>query len=138
MNRWLISQQPFHSAILWIPDNVDIRFYDLSYWVPEHWDTQGGGVVLAGDAAHSMPPNRGQGLNHAINDAYNIVATIKKLDHDEKRKKAMMESYRDEVVERGAKETRLSRDTAFATLDYDKFKESGIMKHGLARSPDDA
>ena len=122
---------------MWIPEDVPIRFYDLSYWVPERWNTHNGGVVLAGDAAHSMPPNRGQGLNHAINDAYNIVAAIKHREHRKGQKQAVVEAYRDEVVERGAKETQLSRDTAFETLDYDKFKDSGIMRHGLARSPED-
>ena len=84
-----------------------------------------------------MPPNRGQGLNHAINDAFNVIAAVKAIEGGGMDKKTAVEAYRDEVVERGAKETILSRDTAFATLDYDKFKDSGIMRHGLARSPDD-
>jgi hypothetical protein len=31
----------------------------------------------------------------------------------------------------------LSKDTAFLILNYDKFEENAIMKHGLARSPND-
>jgi 2-polyprenyl-6-methoxyphenol hydroxylase-like FAD-dependent oxidoreductase len=48
---------------------------------------------------------RGQGLNHAINDAQNIVAAIKRVESGERIQVTAIGAYRDEVVERGAIET---------------------------------
>ena len=46
-----------------MPEDVEIRFYDLSYFAAEAWDTRGSRVTLAGDATYSIPPNRGQEIN---------------------------------------------------------------------------
>ena len=94
-------------------------------------------MTLAGDAAHSMPPDRGPGLNHAINDAYNFVAIVKRIDSGGKGQREILEAYSDEVAERGAKETQLSRETAYLTLNYSRFKDSALMRNGMTRSPED-
>ena len=119
-----------------MPNEVEIMYNDLGCWIPEPWDTHGGRLTLAGDAAHSMPPNRGQGLNHAINDAYNFVKTVEKIATGGSNQALAIQAYSDEVAARGAKETELSRETAFLTLDYSKFKDSALMKHGLTRAPE--
>ena len=119
-----------------MPEDVEILYSDLGCWVPRAWDTHEGRVTLAGDAAHSMPPNRGQGLNHALNDAYNFVEAVKKVATAQGDRLEVIQAYSDEVAVRGAKETELSRETAFLTLDYSKFTESALMRHGLTRMPD--
>jgi hypothetical protein len=43
--------EPFRSAILWIPEDQEIKYSELGVWVPGAWGTQDGRVTLAGDAA---------------------------------------------------------------------------------------
>jgi 2-polyprenyl-6-methoxyphenol hydroxylase-like FAD-dependent oxidoreductase len=38
-----------------------------------------GAIVLAGDAAHAMPPFLGQGANQAICDAYALARSLKRV-----------------------------------------------------------
>ena len=82
-----------------------------------------------------MPPNRGQGLNHAINDSLNFVDAVKRIASRQVSREEAMQEYMEEVVARGGKETELSRETAFLTLDYRNFANSAIVKHGLTRAP---
>ena len=42
--------------MLAIPDDTQIPYIDVSYWIAQPWDTHNGLVTLAGDAAHPMPP----------------------------------------------------------------------------------
>lgn len=46
--------EPFKSANLWVPEGTKLNINKISYWIPEKWDTRGGRVLLAGDAAHPM------------------------------------------------------------------------------------
>lgn len=49
---------PFRSAFLWLKEDQPVWYSPLTQWdpsLPEHrWDTHGGRVTLAGDAAHPM------------------------------------------------------------------------------------
>lgn len=117
-----------------MPEMVQTRRYGLGYWVPpvNAWQTHNGRVTLAGDAAHSMPPHRGQGLNNAINDAFNLVAAITELDN--KNQNEYINLYSGEVAERGAKEVELSKETAAMMLDYTMFRQSALMTKGLQKA----
>ncbi|CAK3928811.1 FAD NAD(P)-binding domain-containing [Lecanosticta acicola] len=126
-------QEPFKSAILWIPEGIDLPSVDLGYWVSKEWDCRGGRATLAGDAAHPMPPYRGQGLNHAILDASKFVEVMKKIAHGGMDQKEAVKGYGDEVAKRGGEETSLSTKNAYMMLAYDEFKESPYMKHGLSK-----
>jgi len=49
-----IMAEPFKSANRWIPEGTKILVNKMAYWVPQEWDTRGGRVIIAGDAAHPM------------------------------------------------------------------------------------
>lgn len=76
---------------------------------------------------------RGQGLNHAIQDAFNFVEAMKKVRDGEAKKEEIVQEYSDEVAKRGAEETTMSTKNAYMMLAYEDFKESPYMKHGLSK-----
>ena len=125
--------------MLSIPSDTSIPYIDLGYWIASPWDTRAGLVTLAGDSAHPMPPFRGQGGNHAIQDAHNFVEAVKKIaaeTNDEKRKtlqSEVMRTYSDEVAGRGGEEVKLSTKNGQMLLKYEDFKETPYMKQGLSR-----
>ena len=124
--------EPYRSAILCIPDDVDIQFQNIRYWIAEPWDTYSGRVALTGDAAHPMPPYRGQGLNNAIQDSYNLVEAIKNIEAGGNQAE-IIKKCSDEIAKRGAAETLLSRETGLASLDWDLFTSSPLFQHSLSR-----
>ncbi|KAL1296774.1 hypothetical protein AAFC00_000237 [Neodothiora populina] len=133
--------EPFRSATQWIPEGHPVTFDVLRYWVSVPWNTRGGLATLAGDAAHPMGPHRGQGMNHAIQDAYNLVSflTASRSDISEHPESAQLandiQSYSDEVARRGAEEVKLTTQSAYMSLSWKSLPESPIIKHALDRSP---
>ena len=126
--------EPFRSANLWMPEDTKISYDQISYWVPIPWDTRGGRCTLAGDAAHAMTPHRGQGMNHAICDVFNLVTALKSLRPNHFNLAPSIEEYSQEVVRRGADEVIGSRKQALMFLDWGQLKDSPMMKHGLAKA----
>ncbi|KAH0362404.1 FAD/NAD(P)-binding domain-containing protein, partial [Aureobasidium melanogenum] len=131
--------EPFKSAYDCFPNDLEVRFEELGLWETKEWDCRNGRVVLAGDAAHAMPPHRGQGLNHAIQDAYNLVNIL--INHYKTSSSAtsdltsQLQSYAQEVSVRGAEEVRLSKQNAYMVLDWKVLEQSPVFKHALDRSP---
>jgi 2-polyprenyl-6-methoxyphenol hydroxylase-like FAD-dependent oxidoreductase len=141
-------KEPFASAIKMIPDDTELTYDNIGYWISKQWDNKKGTVTLAGDAAHPMPPrkcatetfentdfaDRGQGLNHAINDVANLVAALKKVASGELSQEKAISEYEEEVIKRGADEVAASKQTADYLLGYHKIMESALMKQGMARN----
>ena len=130
--------EPYRSAVHCITDDVDVQFQNISYWMAEPGDTHQGRITLAGDAAHPMPPYRGQGLNNAIQDSYNLLEAIRKVEAGGDRTEIIQECS-NEIAKRGAAETVLSRDTGLASADWERLKQSPLFRHSLGRvdSPKD-
>ncbi|KAG9687264.1 FAD/NAD(P)-binding domain-containing protein, partial [Aureobasidium melanogenum] len=133
--------EPFKSAYDCLDNNLDIRFEELGLWETKEWDCENGRVVLAGDAAHAMPPHRGQGLNHAIQDAYNLINIL--INHHKSSSAtsdlpSQLQAYAQEVSVRGSEEVRLSKQNAYMVLDWKVLEQSPVFKHALDRSPVDA
>ena len=127
-------QEPFRSVIEGIPEDEPLPYVETSYWIAEPWDTHEGRLTMAGDAAHPMPPYRGQGLNHAIQDAYNFVQLLSKFKDESPKKRAQaVKEYSDEVASRGAEETKLSLKNGYMLTSYYDFKESPYYKQGLSK-----
>lgn len=131
--HWERSQQwgePFKSANLWIPEGTKLGVNKIAYWIPEKWNTRSGRVVLAGDAAHPMTFQRGQGLNHGIADAAYLTTLMKSVVAAEKSQDQAMTEYMDEMVERAGEETRMSLVNTDMIHQYDKMMNSPLFKQG--------
>lgn len=142
--------EPFRSAILWMPDDTNITYDSMSYWVSVPWDNHDGRATLAGDAAHPMTPrkfssnmccrtlrfagDRGQGLNHAICDATNFVNGMKEVNNGNSSLQDTVSKYSVEVVGRGADEVNISKQSGLMMLDWDKLMQSPVMTKSLQKS----
>ena len=98
------------------------------------WDNCGGRVTLAGDAAHSMLPHRGQGLNQAMADARYIVDAISLASMGTTTLGQAINAYEAELKPRGAKEVALSYEQAKTSRADSAWKASPVAKLGLAKA----
>lgn len=98
--------EPFRSAFEQIPEGTAVSCDDLVYWEPVAFDAHHGRVTLAGDAAHPMTPQRGQGLNHAICDVANLLKQFCEVRDGIKGLEEAVESYATEMVSRGSEEVK--------------------------------
>ena len=132
---------PFKSVFEWMPDDSTTVWYGkLQLWEPQapgnRWENRDGRVTLAGDAAHPMTFQRGQGLNHAITNALKLVQRIQKhwqreegLDNGERAR--AIDDYEDEMIPRASEEIRLGEMNTRMMHDWGKLEQSPIMKKGM-------
>ncbi|CAI6237290.1 unnamed protein product [Periconia digitata] len=126
--------EPFRTAGLKLTEDEVLPVYPGQQWAPDMtWDNHGGKVTLAGDAAHSMLPQRGQGLNNAIKDASDLVDAIKAVLAGQKSLGHAIAEYEAEMKPRGAKEVALSLEQALKAKDMSTLKDSPIFKVGWKR-----
>ncbi|OAL37074.1 hypothetical protein AYO20_03551 [Fonsecaea nubica] len=122
--------EPFRSANLWIPEGTKVHSNNLTYWIPRPWDTRGGRILLAGDAAHPMTFQRGQGLNHGIADARSLVLKYKAALAGETTFEEAAAAYVVEMVDRAGEEVRLSKENTEMLHDWERMANSPIMQRG--------
>ncbi|KAH7327348.1 hypothetical protein BKA65DRAFT_66354 [Rhexocercosporidium sp. MPI-PUGE-AT-0058] len=121
--------EPFRSSFTDLPDSTKVFTDKLYYWIPVPWDNHGGKVTLAGDAAHPMPPFRGQGLGQSIRDAANLVGHLKKLSSSgEGSISAVISEYEEEMIERGVQEVELSLTAMRIGHDWNKLMDHPTIK----------
>lgn len=123
--------EPARSAFTWIPEDTLVHKADISYWITQPWDNRGGRMTLVGDAAHPMPPYRGQGLNHCICDSSHLLDIIQRIRANETTFKQGISAYDEEVVRRGCEEVKCSLENGLMLHDWEKVKESPVFRTGF-------
>ena len=77
--------------------------------------------------------DRGQGLNHAICDVYNLVNAIQKVVRGEAKLEDVIESYAEDSRKRGGDEVKASRQTAYMLLDWNQVVQAPLIAEGIDR-----
>ncbi|KAK4503811.1 hypothetical protein PRZ48_004726 [Zasmidium cellare] len=132
MSKWC---EPFRTAGVAVSDDVVIPIFPGKQWSPTmEWDNHSGKVTLAGDAAHSMLPHRGQGLNNAVKDASDLVDAIQAAFTGGKSLKEAVTAYEEEMKPRGAKEVAASREQAESSRNVETWKQSSMARTGHSRT----
>jgi len=126
--------EPFRSQIEWTRESDGCYIDEMRTWDPVVWDTYGGRVALAGDAAHPMLIYRGQGFQHAVVDAEGYVRALVSVRDGGIRKEEAVGAYTAEVVERGAKAVTQSLREADLSMDLESVEKTLMVKQGHARS----
>ncbi|KAK1750050.1 hypothetical protein QBC47DRAFT_310657 [Echria macrotheca] len=129
--------EPFQSQIDLTPEDgtkASCFIDEMRTWVPVSWDTRGGRITLAGDAAHPMLVYRGQGFQHAVVDAKSYVDALKSIRDDGVRREEAVRVYTDDVVERGAKAVTQSLREASLSMDLESVGKMMMAKQGHARA----
>lgn len=124
--------EPFWSAINWIPPHASFFATQLDYWVTRPWNSHGGRLTLAGDAAHAMLPSRGQGMNHALEDVGRFVDMLDYVEHGGEWASALR-VYEEDVWERGRSAVERSLEDARANTMVAKLEEARLVTKGLMR-----
>ncbi|KAI9870313.1 MAG: hypothetical protein M1830_004384 [Pleopsidium flavum] len=126
--------EPFRSANEWIPDGTPVRMNRVTYWPPIAWNSHGGRVTLAGDAAHPMTFHRGQGLNYAISDSARYVAAIQSISTTGGSLEDAISQYDAETIAKGGEEVRISVMNTDMLHQWDTLMQSPVMQRGSARN----
>ena len=133
---------PFKSVFEGMPDDSTTAWYGkLRHWdpsLPEHkWNNQRGRITIAGDAAHPMTFQRGQGLNHAITDSLKLCNTIQRFwnsgTFSTDRRAMAIREYEDEMSQRSGEEVRLGEMNSKMMHDWDQVLESPVFKKGMGQ-----
>jgi 2-polyprenyl-6-methoxyphenol hydroxylase-like FAD-dependent oxidoreductase len=128
---------PWRSAFEWTPNTSEVWTWTFSEWdpsEPEHaWNTHSGRATLAGDAAHGMTIQRGQGLNHSVTDALHLRDAVIKAFDPLANKKDIIAEYELEMKTRTGEEVRLCTMNTTMLHNWEKVRESPVFKKGMKR-----
>lgn len=126
----------WRKVLIAIPNNAIFGIDSIAYWEPCDWAAHplAERVTLAGDAAHPMPPYRGQGLNNALED----VALLTSLLNEAKEKSSeactlAFRHYEQEMIPRARREINISMTAAKLAHDYENLMESPLIKFGVQK-----
>ncbi|EME80694.1 uncharacterized protein MYCFIDRAFT_190048 [Pseudocercospora fijiensis CIRAD86] len=119
--------EPFRSAWRWVPPGTSPSSNYMSYWEPIPWNHREGRVTLAGDAAHAMTVQRGQGMNNGIADAVSLAKGLQRVVEGESSMEDTIEEYQREMIERGAAEVRLSKQQTEMVHDWNLALKSPLL-----------
>lgn len=126
--------EPFRGTIMGTREEEGCFVDEMRTWTPVGWDTRGGRVTLAGDAAHPMLVYRGQGYQHAVLDAQQFVEALVSVREGKVGREEAIKAYTDDVVERGAKAVTQSLKEAEMSMDLESIKNSIMAKQGHGKA----
>ena len=86
---------------------------------------------MAGDAAHTMTYQRGQGLNHSITDAAKLADAIKQFASGKTTQADAISSYEKEMIDRTGGEVRVSTVNTGMLHNWEKVQQSPVMRSGM-------
>lgn len=116
-------------AVQSIPDTANVLEITLQDWPALGWNSHGGRVTLAGDAAHAMTMFRGEAANHGILDALGLYRAISQVYKDNQSVDESLRDYEVELRERAVSAVLLSRQ---ACLDAHQWNDlnagSAVLK----------
>ncbi|CZS88231.1 uncharacterized protein RCO7_01190 [Rhynchosporium graminicola] len=128
---------PFNEVFATIPPGTPVWHNRLRYWPTKPWDSRGGLVTLAGDAAHPMTFHRGQGLNNAITDAADFLVHLRDMSsHTPSELAAAVQRYETELWPRGNEAVLASHENTNAVHDWKTMMQSPLFTSGLAKKGD--
>ncbi|EGD85013.1 hypothetical protein H112_08736 [Trichophyton rubrum D6] len=126
---------PWKSAFEWIPDDHQAWYMGLTDFDPgsdgHYWNNHGGRVTLAGDAAHAMTYQRGQGLNHSVTDAAKLVNAVTDAVSGLSSQATSISAYEDEMIARAGTEVRLSTVNTEMLHDWERVLASPVLTSGM-------
>ncbi|PYH48930.1 FAD-dependent oxidoreductase [Aspergillus saccharolyticus JOP 1030-1] len=126
---------PWKSAFEWLEDDHQVWYMVLSEFDPgaqgHRWNNHGGRITLAGDAAHAMTYQRGQGLNHSITDAAKLVEAIRDFVSGGRAQSTVISEYEEEMIARASGEVRLSTLNTRLVHDWDNVLQSPVLTSGM-------
>ncbi|PTU17907.1 hypothetical protein P175DRAFT_0445558 [Aspergillus ochraceoroseus IBT 24754] len=132
--------EPWKSAFEWLSDDHEVWYMSLTDFDPgakgHRWDNHDGRVTLAGDAAHAMTYQRGQGLNHSVTDAAVLAEAVRKFVRGTSTQAAAIMAYEEEMIPRAGGEVRMSTTNTEMVHHWDEVLQSPIMKSGMTRVQD--
>jgi 2-polyprenyl-6-methoxyphenol hydroxylase-like FAD-dependent oxidoreductase len=123
-----------------LPEDLKFGIDRVNVWRPSmDWSKNelGGIVTIAGDAAHCIPPHRGQGLNNAIEDAATLVNELSAVAKGEKSLAIAVEMYEKEMKERTLEEIPISIKQAYLVHNFDTLLEAPFFKLGMHKYRED-
>ena len=124
---------PWKSAVDWIPEGTRVSFNNLAYWKTQEFVNMGGRVTRAGDAAHPMTPQGGQGLNHAICDVMNLADALRKVSREQESLGDAMKANDIEIVKRGLEEVQAALVNTKTIHDWDTLMHSPLFAKSINR-----
>lgn len=94
-------------------------------------------VTIAGDAAHPMPPHRGQGLNNALQDAAVLADELKAVKADRKSLSDAVTAFEKDMKQRTLEEIPISIAQAQMVHSFDTLMNAPFFKHGMQKYRED-
>ena len=131
---------PWRTVSRDFPDDLAISVDRTTAWIPDKdWSKNSltGHVTLAGDAAHTMPPHRAQGLNNALEDAAMLVDELEAVKAKRKHLGEAVASYEKEMKQRALLEVPISIQQAKMVHSWDTFMSAPLIKHGMDKYKED-
>ncbi|XTI92673.1 FAD/NAD(P)-binding domain-containing protein [Cenococcum geophilum] len=106
--------------------NVPLEFW----WLPQDAKPHqyDGRVLLAGDAAHTMPLYRGEGFNHALMDVYRLLQSIERLHTEASSREVLVADYEEEVRSRGRQAARMCREACLEVHQWDTLGDHSVVR----------